>query len=1208
MSLDVAAAAAAPHQQQQLQQQQGQPAHQRSMTMQAVLQLLDQLISRKVLLQRYKKWLRLLCSLVKQHEETADAATVLFNSPALLMPHLQQLIASRGYTPKTAADTVQDVKHIVLIPQVQELFSAVQFEGLVGELRAARAQLLAQDKQHRSGKKAASLAVLVARAADAREFGRRPAKHQQQQDYAAPAAAAADVSQSRAPQQQQQKMPTRGTKQQQQQQASTLTVQQLRELLKPQSKWAQPLSTSVLLWSKVCNSSDIRTLLQNFATLERHLQDTYQARTRYCYLRGVARVLKVSEVQQLLSQQQQQTLQQQLAAAKEQSRAGMQADELAAAAGMEPQARFGSKAAAGAVAADADAAAEQQGGRKRRRRGEQQVQGVTGGAHAVCTTRGIWLVCLCISYLRSSPPVLQKLPATQTGSFSYSHTADILCYAKPHSLCCPAVTLLCVQAGVDDQAPVQQQQQQQRKKSHCRDPNKQQQQKQQQANKRHRPYSQQLQKPQVAQQQQQQQPTLHTTNRLPRSARSNVRASRVQQQQQQQQQHGCDASQITKQPQAILRRHQQLLHEAATADSPAPATSSEHAAANYWWTKEGPAAAAAAEAEAAGDEAAAAATAAAVQESADEVRSQLMTALLDIQEQLDSNTGSAYYARYEFLDQLLLQTTVDTNLGVIELQALQQVLAWLLQLPAGQVRERAVDVLQMPARQCGEGAAVDVMRQNSASPESCAKQLLKLPAGQGREAEAGVLRQQGTPPLSHSQQQLQLPQLLAGAVDEAAADATRPQITPPRSCLQQQQQLPAGQALESAADRLRQAGTTLEGRLQQLLQLPQLPVGPAGDAAGADVLRQQGTSPNSCPQQQHLHLPAGAAGEAAAIKAAVDATGHHSTPLQSHLQQQREVAAGAFGEEAGDGSSQQQGWLQLLLQCWAAEAQQTGCGVQQAAAAAAERYAAADCWQDRAEPTDTAAAAAAAGGGGSSRDIGGYLAGLCQLLLQLLGECCCKQQVMPAGMRNARAHVDTAAAAARAAQQHNEEDDGVHSRGEFVEQHDARHSQPVTAAADTPAVGAGRSEGAGVEIMETAQDAALQQAAPAGCRAWQQQPAAVGSNSSSSSYVLKQLAGDLLAGTAALLLHADQHSLQQPAALSNSRSAEQERCVAARMWRSCLQYNLQRCRDGVVGVEGVAGHVQQRAVQVLARLRGTGDAHRHAAGPAASEIAGMSLA
>jgi hypothetical protein len=66
------------------------------------------------------------------------------------------------------------------------------------------------------------------------------------------------------------------------------------------------------------------------------------------------------------------------------------------------------------------------------------------------------------------------------------------------------------------------------------------------------------------------------------------------------------------------------------------------------------------------------------------------------------------------------------------------------------------------------------------------------------------------------------------------------------------------------------------------------------------------------------------------------------------------------------------GWVQQLLQCWAAEEAATGCDVQQSAEAASERCAAAF--------SETAATAAAGGG----REIGGYLAGLCQLLLQLL--------------------------------------------------------------------------------------------------------------------------------------------------------------------------------------------------------------------------------
>jgi hypothetical protein len=518
-----------------------------------------------------------------------------------------------------------------------------------------------------------------------------------------------------------------------------------------------------------------------------------------------------------------------------------------------------------------------------------------------------------------------------------------------------------------------------------------------------------------------------------------------------------------------------------------------------------------------------------------------MTALLDIQEQLDINTGSAYYTRYEFLDQLLMQATADANIGTIELQALQQVLAWLLQLPAGQVRETAVGVLQMPARQYEDGAT-DVLRHNSTSPQSCAKQLLQLPAGLGREAAAAadVMRQQGTPPHSRAQ--------------------------------------------------------------QQQLQLPLLPLGAAEEAAAAAVMRQ------------------------------------HITPPQSRLQQLQELPAGAFEPAAVDALQQHQGWLQLLLQCWAAEVSETGCGVQHAAAAAAERYAAAYCGEKHGEPTDTAAAAA--GDASSSRDVGGYLAGLCQLLLQLLAECCCKQQVLPVG--NAGAHVD-AAAAASAAQQHIAEDNDGRSSGDDVEQHTEGQSQPVAAAAAavaaavTAAAGAGGCDGADAHVIETAQHATAQ-AASAAIRAavasaaaaaaaaaaagdcimaagqdsglqllgrLQQQPAAgsPASSSSSSSSVVQQLAGDLLAATAALLLHGKQ---QHSAVLSNNRTAEQERCVAARMWRSCLQYNLQRCRDGVVGLTVVAGHMQQRGVQVLARLGSRGDAD--AAVLAASPFAGMSLA
>uniref|UniRef100_A0A383V6Y9 Uncharacterized protein n=1 Tax=Tetradesmus obliquus TaxID=3088 RepID=A0A383V6Y9_TETOB len=59
---------------------------------------------------------------------------------------------------------------------------------------------------------------------------------------------------------------------------------------------------------------------------------------------------------------------------------------------------------------------------------------------------------------------------------------------------------------------------------------------------------------------------------------------------------------------------------------------------------------------------------------------------------------------------------------------------------------------------------------------------------------------------------------------------------------------------------------------------------------------------------------------------------------------------------AGLAAVRQHGWLQQLLQCWAAEVQLRDCEMQQAAAAA--------------DPDGAAAAA-----GGSSRAIGGHLTG-----------------------------------------------------------------------------------------------------------------------------------------------------------------------------------------------------------------------------------------
>jgi hypothetical protein len=139
----------------------------------------------------------------------------------------------------------------------------------------------------------------------------------------------------------------------------------------------------------------------------------------------------------------------------------------------------------------------------------------------------------------------------------------------------------------------------------------------------------------------------------------------------------------------------------------------------------------------------------------------------------------------------------------------------------------------------------------------------------------------------------------------------------------------------------------------------------------------------------------------AVLEAAANAELVQLQALQQVLAWLLQLPAGQARGTAVDMIRQNDGWLQLLLKCWAAEVQQTGCGVQQAAAAAAERYAAAygGAGMAGAVPaassgpgcsTLSAAAAAAAGSGGSSRGVGRYLAGLCQLLLQLLGVCCCQ--------------------------------------------------------------------------------------------------------------------------------------------------------------------------------------------------------------------------
>lgn len=188
---------------------------------------------------------------------------------------------------------------------------------------------------------------------------------------------------------------------------------------------------------------------------------------------------------------------------------------------------------------------------------------------------------------------------------------------------------------------------------------------------------------------------------------------------------------------------------------------------------------------------------------------------------------------------------------------------------------------------------------------------------------------------------------------------------------------------------------------------------------------------------------------------------------------------------------QDQRLLQQLLQCWAAEVQQTVCSVQQATGAAAQRYAA--VFGDGLTKSDPDGAGPS-GAAGGSRAVGGYLAGLCQLLLQLLGACCA--QALP---------------------------------------NSAEGSAP-DAHLDVP------------QQMGTDGD------------------------SSSSAALLQQLAGDLLGGTAVLLL------VQWPA------DGLQERCTLAGLWRSCMWVNLQRCRDSKAGMGSVVRQVQQLCKHVQASL------------------------
>jgi hypothetical protein len=251
--------------------------------------------------------------------------------------------------------------------------------------------------------------------------------------------------------------------------------------------------------------------------------------------------------------------------------------------------------------------------------------------------------------------------------------------------------------------------------------------------------------------------------------------------------------------------------------------------------------------------------------------------------------------------------------------------------------------------------------------------------------------------------------------------------------------------------------------------------------------------------------------------------------LQQVLAWLLQLPTGGVREAALD-VLRQDGWLQRLLQCWAAEVQQTGCGVQQAAAAAAAAYAA----EFDAAPSSAAAAVAA----GTSRGIGGYLAGLCQLLLQLLGACCQR-------LHAASAELSDPAAAAEQQLCNSNREGSSHSWDKLKQL--AGQVQPADGGAAVAAGGGGMSVASSADALQ-----------------------------------MQQLAGDLLAGTAVLLLHSEQ--LLQQAALHEQ--VKHERCTAARMWRGCLQYNLRRCSEGVAGVDAVASHVRQRGQQLQARLPG----------------------
>jgi hypothetical protein len=316
------------HPQQQQQQQQVLGPQQATMTTEALLQLMDK---KQPQLQRNKKHIKLLDALAGQRhgfaaagqpalagqpEGSSDAAALLTRIPVLLLPHLQETISSGKYSPKTAADVVQGLKHVVLLPEVQALFSSADAEALVEQLRAARAEFLAQQKQYPSKKADAAIAaliVMIEERCNGQAMPLQQQKNRQQQQ-----------------QQQQQQLPSPPLpvsppppqQQQQQQQQRGMSVQQLQQLMFIHCSWSHKVSAAVNTWSKVCGSADVALLLQGFASLLQHVRATHAAATCYDYMRAVLKILELPEVQQLLgSQQQLQVLQDEAQVARDQFRA-----------------------------------------------------------------------------------------------------------------------------------------------------------------------------------------------------------------------------------------------------------------------------------------------------------------------------------------------------------------------------------------------------------------------------------------------------------------------------------------------------------------------------------------------------------------------------------------------------------------------------------------------------------------------------------------------------------------------------------------------------------------------------------------------------------------------------------------------------------------------------------------------------------------------